>query len=252
MNSPNGHAALSVRGLRYSYPDGPEALGGLDLSVRPGEKVGLVGPNGAGKTTLFLSLCGVLRADGEVILFGEGVRAGSFRAEIGMVFQNPDDQLFSPSVREDIAFGPQNMGFSKEEIEGRVSEAMATTGVESLAERAPHHLSGGEKRMVSIAGVLAMRPSLIVYDEPSANLDIRSRRRLIEFLENSGHTVLISSHDLELVLEVCERVILMDGGRIVADGEPKSIMADESLMEKHGLEKPHSLVPHDNVGRRRS
>jgi cobalt/nickel transport system ATP-binding protein len=127
---------------------------------------------------------------------------------------------------------------------------MATTGVSGLSERAPHHLSGGEKRMVSIAGVLAMRPSLIVYDEPSANLDIRSRRRLIEFLQSSEHTILVSSHDLELVLEVCERVVLMDAGKIVADGVPRSVMSDEDLMERHGLEKPHSLVPHGHSGRR--
>jgi cobalt/nickel transport system ATP-binding protein len=241
--TPNGHA-LFVSGLRYSYPDGPEALGGVDLTVEPGEKVGIVGPNGAGKTTFFHSLCGVLKTEGEALLFGEKVEAGRFRAEIGMVFQNPDDQLFSPSVREDVAFGPRNMGLSKEEVEGRVSEAMATTGVSELSRRAPHHLSGGEKRMVSIAGVLAMRPSLIVYDEPSANLDIRSRRRLIEFLQNTDHTILISSHDLELVLEVCDRVVLMDDGKVVADGEPRSIMSDEELMDRHGLEKPHSLVPH--------
>ncbi|MGH3089108.1 MAG: energy-coupling factor ABC transporter ATP-binding protein [Rubrobacteraceae bacterium] len=245
--SSNGHA-LSVSNLRFSYPDGPVALDGIGVSVDAGEKVGLIGPNGAGKTTLFLSICGVLKPDeGGISLFGSSVEAGTFRPEIGLVFQNPDDQLFCPSVREDVAFGPRNMGFSKEEIEARVKEAMLDAGVEGFAERAPHHLSGGEKRMVSIAGALAMKPKLIAYDEPSANLDIRSRRRLIRFLQNSDHTVLLSSHDLELVLEVCDRVVLMDDGNIVAEGDPRQLMGDEDLMEKHGLEKPHSLVPHGNT-----
>lgn len=249
--SSNGHA-LSVSNLTFSYPDGPITLGGVDFAAAPDEKVGLIGPNGAGKTTLFLSVCGVLKPDeGDISLFGARVKPGSFRPEVGLVFQNPDDQLFCPSVREDVAFGPGNMEISEEEIEGRVEEAMLTAGVEDLAERVPHHLSGGEKRMVSIAGVLAMRPRLIIYDEPSANLDIRSRRRLIRFLKDSDHTVLISSHDLELVLEVCDRVVLMDEGRLVADGEPESIMSDEVLMERHGLEKPHSLVPHGDLGRRK-
>lgn len=237
--------ALSVSGLSFSYPDRPGVLRGVELRVSPGERVGVIGPNGAGKTTLFHLLCGVLRpASGQVELFGKPVIPGEFRPEIGLVFQNPDDQLFCPSVRDDVAFGPQNMGLAPEEIHTRVAEALKTTGTWELADRPPHHLSGGEKRMVAIAGVLAMRPRLIVYDEPSASLDIRSRRRLIRFLQGSGETFLLSSHDLELVLEVCDRVLLMDEGRIVAEGAPRELLGDTGLMETHGLEKPHSLTPH--------
>jgi cobalt/nickel transport system ATP-binding protein len=237
--------ALAVSGLCFSYPDNPDVLGGVSLEVMPGERVGLIGANGAGKTTFFLAVCGVLKPRaGEIVLFGEPMRPGDFRPEIGMVFQNPDDQLFCPSVWEDVAFGPQNMGLSNDEVAARVKEALTVTGVLDLADRPPHHLSGGEKRMVSIAGVLAMHPRLVVYDEPNANLDIRSRRRLIRFLQTARAAQLIASHDLELILEVCSRVILLDEGRIVADGEPRELMGDVALMEAHGLERPHSLVPH--------
>jgi cobalt/nickel transport system ATP-binding protein len=238
-------SALVVSGLSFSYPDKPDVLQDVSLEVWPGERVGLVGPNGAGKTTFFLLVCGVLKPDaGKVTLFGEPMAHGDFCPEIGMVFQNPDDQLFCPSVRDDVAFGPQNLGLSKEEVEARVIEALSTAGGLELADRPPHHLSGGEKRMVSIAGVLAMRPRLMIYDEPNANLDSRSRRRLIRFLQASQETILVASHDLELVLEVCDRVILMDEGRIVANGSPRKMMGDVALMEGHGLERPHSLVPH--------
>lgn len=240
--TPEG-SALAVSGLRFGYADGPEVLRDVDLRVAPGEKIGMIGPNGAGKTTLFLAVCGVLKPlDGQVRLFGNAVRAGQFHPEVGMVFQNPDDQLFSPSVRDDVAFGPRNMGLSREEVRARVDEALSLTGVRELAERAPHHLSGGEKRMVSIAGVLAMHPELIIYDEPAANLDIRSRRRLIGFLQGAPETLLISSHDLELVRETCDRVALLDGGRIVADDKPDEVMSDGHLMETHGLETPQALA----------
>jgi cobalt/nickel transport system ATP-binding protein len=237
--------ALAVSGLSFSYPDKPGVLRDLGLEVGSGERVGIIGPNGAGKTTFFLSICGVLKPDkGEIDLFGEPLTRGHFRPEIGMVFQNSDDQLFSPSVRDDVAFGPHNLGLSRAEVETRVQEALSTTGVLDLADRPPHHLSGGEKRMVSIAGVLAMHPKLIIYDEPSASLDIRSRRRLICFLRKSEETILLASHDLELVLEVCDRVALIDGGSIVANGNPRELMGNVELMEAHGLELPHSLVPH--------
>jgi len=237
--------ALAVSGLQFSYPDTPDVLRGMSVAVRPGEKVGLIGPNGSGKTTFFLQVCGVLKpSSGQVLIFGKPVINGSFRPEVGLVFQNPDDQLFCPSVHDDVAFGPRNMGLSKEEVGCRVSDALRTVGHLDLADRPSHHLSEGEKRMVSIAGVLAMQPRLILCDEPSANLDIRSRRKLITLLEASAETLLVASHDLELILEVCSRVLLMDNGRIVADGPPATIMADDNLMETHGQEKPHSLVPH--------
>lgn len=241
--------ALVVGGLSFSYPGQPCILQDISLRIQPGEKVGLIGPNGAGKSTFFLLICGVLRpAGGQIILFGKPSVVGEFRPEIGLVFQNPNDQLFSPSVRDDVAFGPENMGLSEEEIDKRVQESLYLTGVEHLAQRVPHNLSGGEKCMVAIAGVLAMRPQLILYDEPSANLDLRARRRLIHFLQTSQETNLISSHDLELILEVCDRVLLLNEGHIIADGKPDEVMRDKQLMEAHGLEKPHSLLthPHQN------
>ncbi|MDY6911583.1 MAG: ABC transporter ATP-binding protein [Chloroflexota bacterium] len=237
--------ALKVTGLCYSYPDKPDVLNSISFEIMQGDRVGLIGPNGAGKTTLFLALCGMLKlSEGEIMVLSEPVLNGTFRPEIGMVFQNPDDQLFCPSVWDDVAFGPQNMGLTKAEVKARTTEALLLVGHLELAHRPPHHLSGGEKRMVSIAGVLAMRPGLVVYDEPSANLDIRSRRRVIDLLQSSPQTTLISSHDLELIIEVCNRVLLMDEGRLIADGSPRQIMSDNDLMEAHGQEKPHSLIPH--------
>jgi cobalt/nickel transport system ATP-binding protein len=236
---------LTTRGLSFSYPDTPNVLNNIAIEVTAGERVGLIGPNGAGKTTLFLAICGVLKPnEGEISLLGQPVAFGKFNPRAALVFQNPDDQLFCPTVREDVAFGPQNMGLPKEEVAARVKEALATVGASRFADRPVHHLSEGEKRIVSIASVLAMHPELVMYDEPSANLDIRSRRRLIRLLQSSGETILVASHDLELILEVCERVILIDEGKIVADGDPRQIMGDEKLMEAHGQEKPHSLVPH--------
>jgi len=240
-----GQPALVVSGLWFSYPDMPNVLQDVSLKVMPGERVGLIGPNGAGKTTFFLGICGVLKPSaGEIVVLGKRVLNGDFRPEVGLVFQNPDDQLFCPSVRDDVAFGPLNMGLPRDEVEVRVAEALSTVGGSELADRPAHHLSEGEKRMVSIASVLAMRPRLVIHDEPSANLDIRSRRRLIRLMQASKETLLIASHDLELVLEVCTRVVLMDGGRIIVDGDPRQVMGDDRLMETHGQEKPHSLVPH--------
>lgn len=237
--------ALTISGLSFAYPGGANALEDVNLRVSNGEKVGLIGPNGAGKTTLFLSICGLLEpSSGDINVLGKQVKNRDFRPEVGLVFQNPDDQLFCPSVRDDVAFGLLNMGFSRTQAEGRAMQALSLVGHTELAGRPVHHLSEGEKRMVSIAGVLAMQPQLVLYDEPSANLDIRSRRRLIRLLQGAMETMLIASHDLELILEVCGRVVLLDGGRIVANGNPSEIMGEGELMEAHGQEKPHSLVPH--------
>ncbi|MGL5192914.1 MAG: energy-coupling factor ABC transporter ATP-binding protein [Chroococcales cyanobacterium] len=240
--------AIAIDELCFSYPDKADVLQNISLRIHPGDRIGLIGSNGAGKTSLFLSICGILKAiSGQITLLNHPVIPGEFRPEIGLVFQNPNDQLFSASVWDDVAFGPQNMGLSGSELSDRVRTALDLTGVRDLETRPPHHLSGGQKRMVAIATVLAMQPQIILYDEPSANLDLRARRRLIHFLQASQETLLISSHDLELILEVCDRVILMDEGRIITTGSPDVVMADAPLMEAHGLEKPHSLLHHRPV-----
>jgi len=234
---------LHVAGLSFAYPGRPGLLRDLHLTLQLGERVGVIGPNGAGKTTLFMLLCGVLTPDvGTIRLLDRPIKPGAFHPEIGMVFQNPDDQLFCLSVWDDVAFGPQNLGLPRTELAARVEAALTTTGIRHLAERPPQHLSGGEQRMVAIAGVLALHPRLIIYDEPSANLDIRSRRRLIQFLQASPETLLLASHDLELIMEVCDRVLLLDAGQIVADGCPRAVMGDAALMTAHGLERPAALA----------
>lgn len=236
------NAVLTLTNLTFSYPDRSPTWKNLNLQIQSGERVGAIGPNGAGKTTLFLSICGILSLqNGQIELFGKPVRSKEFRPEIGFVFQNPDDQLFCASVWDDVAFGVENMGFSPREIEMRVKEALQITGTSKLGDRTPYELSGGEKCMVAIASILAMRPQLILYDEPSANLDLRARRRLINFLKQSRETILISSHDLELLLEVCDRIFLLNQGTILADGKPKDILSDRTLMEENGLEVPYSL-----------
>ncbi|NEO28539.1 MAG: ABC transporter ATP-binding protein [Kamptonema sp. SIO4C4] len=235
--------ALAVSDLSFAYSPQSPTWQNLNFRLSAGERVGLVGPNGAGKTTLFLTLCGIFPPQsGEIRIFGQGVEVGKFYPQVGLVFQNPDDQLFCPSVWDDVAFGAENMGCSPVEVQQRVQEALSIAGVSHLQNRVPHELSGGEKCMIAIAAVLAMRPHLILYDEPSANLDLRARRRLICFLQESSQTTLISSHDLELVLEVCDRVLLLNHGQIIADGHPKEILGDRQLMESNGLECPYSIT----------
>lgn len=236
--------ALQTRSLRFSYPDRLGVLNDITLSVTAGERVGIIGPNGAGKTTLFTAICGLLSPEaGSVDIFGQAVRPGQFQPRVGLIFQNPSDQLFSARVWDDVAFGLENIGLDAAEVERRTRATLEAMDLIHLAERPSHHLSGGEKRMVAIASVLVMQPPLAIYDEPSANLDLRSRRRLIQFLQSSRETLLVSSHDLELILEVCDRAILLDNGSIVADGPTSTLMSDAVLMETHGLECPHSLSP---------
>ncbi|MDA0673535.1 MAG: ABC transporter ATP-binding protein [Cyanobacteria bacterium] len=240
-----GAIAIALHQVSFAYPGHPGVLGDISLTIRERERVGLIGHNGCGKTTLFMLLCGLLTPQGGTVeLFGQSVRPGQFYPEVGLLFQDPEDQLFSPSVRDDIAFGPQNLGLSDGEVQARVQAALDLTGITPLADRAPHHLSGGEKQMVAIAGLLAMCPRVLLCDEPTASLDLRTRRRLIRFLQGSDETLVIASHDLEFLLEVCDRVILIDEGRVIADGNARTVMGDQALMEAHGLEKPHSLIPH--------
>lgn len=235
--------ALKISSLCYVYPGQKPILEGIDLVINAGKKVGLIGPNGAGKTTLFLLITGILQpASGQLIVFEKPVKPGTFNPQVGMIFQHTADQLISPSVREDIAFGPQNMGLDEQEINRRVKEAAALAGIQHLLERPPHQLSAGEQRLVALCGILAMEPRLLIMDEPTSDLDIRYRRRLIKILANmEDKTILIATHDLEFILETCSRVILLEGRTIRADGNPAEVMGSKTLMEKHGLEVPHSL-----------
>lgn len=234
--------ALVLENLSFAYPGQAQTVQGVDLRLGLGERLGVIGPNGAGKTTLFLLFCGILSpTQGRVEVLGEPIVPGQFRPDLGFVFQNPDDQLFCSSVWDEVAFGLHNLGVSPPALTRRVNRALAFTGIEHLRHSPPHHLSGGQKRMVAIASVLALTPRLIIYDEPSAYLDIQTRRRLIQLLQASEETLLVSSHDLELIREVCDRVMIVDEGHIVAQGLTDGIMADRALMEAHHLEVPPSL-----------
>lgn len=238
------HHIVEARELCYAYPDGTPALRGVSFSIHHGESVAVVGANGAGKSTLLLQLNGLLEpASGEVRI-GEVAITSRTRAQVhrtvGFVFQDADDQLFMPTVFEDVAFGPLNLGLAPEEVRARVLSALATVGCAHLVERAPYHLSGGEKRAVAIAGVLAMAPSILVLDEPSAGLDPAARRRLIGLLGSFSHTRIIATHDLDLVLDVCTRVLVMHRGELQGDGDPQQIFADTGLLARCGLEQPLS------------
>lgn len=239
------HHIVDVKELAHAYPDGTEALRGVSFHIGHGEAVALVGANGAGKSTLLMHLNGYLATErGEVRIGDTSVTretAALVRRAVGMVFQDPDDQLFMPTVGEDVAFGPLNAGLPSEQVERRVAAALERVGMAHVRGRPPYRLSAGEKRAVAIATVLAMEPDILVMDEPSANLDPRARRRLINLLVSFEHTRIIATHDLELVVEVCPRVIVLDAGRIVADGKTEEVLDDEALMLAHGLERPHIL-----------
>lgn len=238
---------VELRAVRHAYPDGHEALSDVDLHVHPGERVALLGPNGAGKTTLVLHLNGVLRPDsGSVAISGLPVADGALlevRRRVGIVFQDPDDQLFMPTVRQDVAFGPRNLGLRGGELDTRVERAMAAVEVGDLADRPPHHLSFGQRRRVAIATVLAMEPEILVLDEPSSNLDPAARREVADLVRSLGVTVLMVTHDLPYALELCERSVVLSDGRVVGDGPTADVLGNRDLMATHRLELPFGFDP---------
>ncbi|HEX5771860.1 MAG TPA: ABC transporter ATP-binding protein [Nocardioidaceae bacterium] len=238
---------LDVQGLAYAYPDGHQALYGVDLHVHQGERVALLGPNGAGKTTLVLHLNGILTAGaGSVSVSGLPVSKPNLqevRRRVGVVFQDPDDQLFMPTVRDDVAFGPRNLGMKGAALEGRVMDALERVGMADFADRPPHHLSFGQRRRVAVATVLAMEPEILVLDEPSSNLDPASRRELADILRGLDVTVLMVTHDLPYAFELCPRSVVLSDGVIVADGSTYDVLTDEDLMARHRLELPFGFDP---------
>ncbi|NUW45738.1 ABC transporter ATP-binding protein [Nonomuraea rhodomycinica] len=238
--------SLEVSRLAYAYPDGTQALFGVDLTIGRGERVALLGPNGAGKTTLVMHLNGILTAGhGTVTVGGTPVRKDTLkevRRRVGLVFQDPDDQLFMPTVRDDVAFGPANMGLTGEELERAVKGALDRVGMLEAIDRPPHHLSFGQRRRVAVATVLAMEPEILVLDEPSSNLDPAARRELAEILRSLDVTVLMVTHDLPYALELCERSLILSGGVIAADGPTRELLADTELLAAHRLELPYGFA----------
>ena len=239
--------AVEIRDLTFAYPDGHLALEGVNLTIERGERVAVLGPNGAGKTTLVLHLNGIHTAtSGEVSISGLPVakpQLKEIRRRVGIVFQDPDDQLFMPTVRDDVAFGPANLGLRGDELDQRVGEALAAVGMADCADRPPHHLSFGQRRRVAAATVLAMRPDLLVLDEPSSNLDPAARREFADIVRSLDMTTLMVTHDLPYALELCERAVILDHGRIVADGPTRDLLVDDDLMRSHRLELPFGFDP---------
>ncbi len=239
------HHLVEVNDLYYTYPDGTGALRGVSFRVTHGEAVAIIGANGAGKSTLLLQLNGCLLPQAGTVRIGDlplnKETLPHVRRTVGMVFQDPDDQLFMPLVYDDVAFGPLNLGLPPEEVEQRVASALATVGVSHLRDRPPYRLSGGEKRAVAIAAVLSMSPSILVMDEPTSYLDPKTRRQLIQLLKTFDHTLIIATHDLDLVLDLCSRTIVFQDGLIVADGPTLDILQNEKLLDSSGLEKPLCL-----------
>jgi cobalt/nickel transport system ATP-binding protein len=237
----SGGDVLQVTDLHFSYPDGHVALQGVSLHLSEGDKVALVGPNGAGKSTLILHLNGILSGRGGLSVAGFPINDKNLpviRAAVGLVFQNPDDQLFSPTVFEDVAFGPLHMGLPEAEVSARVEEALEQVRMANYKDRLSHHLSVGEKKRIAIATVLSMHPKILVLDEPSSGLDPRARRTLIHLLRDMPITMLVSTHDMAMVKELFPRTVVMDEGRIVADALTSEILSNGPLLEAHGLEKP--------------
>jgi cobalt/nickel transport system ATP-binding protein len=252
-------SAIEIKNLHYRYPDGTFALRGVSCSIAQNACVGLIGPNGAGKSTLLLHLNGLLpdapgSDQGEVLIHGLSLRNATpqalrqIRREVGFVFQDPNDQLFRPTVYEDVAFGPRQLDLTSKEIEDRVQGALNAVGLAGFDKRMPHHLSSGEKRRVCIAGILACQPKIMILDEPTSNLDPRGRRELKTLLKTIPITKIIATHDLELVVELCPESLLLATGQIIAQGDTHKMLSNENLMLEHGLEKPHILShPHHHL-----
>ncbi len=242
-----GASPVAVRELCFAYPDGSTALQGLTLDVAATERVAVLGPNGAGKTTFALHLNGLLRPSSGVVRVGglvvDDASIREIRRRVGLVFQDPDDQLFMPTVAEDVGFGPANLGVRGDELADVVDEALEAVGCGPLRDRAPHHLSGGERRRVALATVLAMRPGVLVLDEPTSGLDPASRRELIEVLRRLPVTQVAVTHDLSFALELCPRSVVVDGGRVVADGPTVEVLTDADLLARHRLELPFGMDP---------
>lgn len=247
--------AIRLKGVSFHFDDGTRALRDVSFHIAEGEKVALIGPNGAGKSTLLLHLVGILpepgkgHGAGEVSVFGETLRAGSpetlraARRQVGLLFQDPDDQLFCPTVGEDVGFGPQQLGLGEAALRARIADSLAQVGLTGTEDRMPHRLSGGEKKRVGLAGLLACSPRALVFDEPTSGLDPRARRQLISILQGLAATCLMATHDLALVAETCSRTIVLDGGRVVADGPTRELLCDDELMHAHGLERPRLDLP---------
>jgi cobalt/nickel transport system ATP-binding protein len=240
------HNPIFIENLSYTYPDGTQALRNINLSIKASERVALIGANGSGKSTLQLHLNGILMPQEGKVMIGEWLvtpeNLRDIRNFVGLVFQNPDDQLFMPTVWEDVAFGPMNLGLRDEELIERVCQAMAAVNIDPdhYGQRSTENLSGGEKKRIAIAGVLAMQPQVLVFDEPSAQLDPRSRRQLIELLQSLHLTQLIATHDLDLALELCDRTVVLSQGQVVYDGETERVMNNADFLVQHALELPLS------------
>ena len=229
---------ITVENLSFSYPDGQQALTDVSLGIYRGDSVAIVGPNGAGKSTLVLHFNGILRSNGHIKLLGKAVDENNLRwvrSRVGLVFQNPDDQLFSPTVFDDVAFGPMNMGHSEAEVEQAVKLSLELVSMAGFEKRSPHHLSVGEKKRIALATVLSMSPEVLVIDEPTSNLDPRGKWDIIEVLKGLSVTKIVVSHDLEMVEALCRRMIIIDRGRVVADSATADILADKQLLAEHGL-----------------
>ncbi|MCE5262277.1 MAG: energy-coupling factor ABC transporter ATP-binding protein [Deltaproteobacteria bacterium] len=246
------HHIIEFKDVCFRYPDGTEALRGIGFRITHGESVGIVGANGSGKSTLIQHMNGCLLPASGTVTIGDLTLTKKTRQEIrrkvGIIFQNPDDQLFMPTVFDDVAFGPLNLGMDEAAVRERVCRALGMVNGLDLRDKPPHHLSGGQKSSVAIASVIAMEPDILALDEPAANLDPRSRRSLIAFLKSFAHSKMIASHDLDLILDVCERCIVIGAGRVVADGPSTELLSNRSLLEENGLELPLSLQRIDRSG----